>query len=235
MADITFLSPSRGELLNPAQVEALSRAARGFFFCGYVGCRVSPTSPASNRVLVDAGSYCYNWQLVRRQSQTEVTIPNCSEVYYRKDVLYAKSDGSIGIHQGENSVIEDPLGQGDWKQYIRPYTKENIPDGVILGEIFVVPRAGGSPVIEESHIWMYGVRGVHRVLGEIPTPAPNGSVTTFTFSYPIIPGTEEIYVNGIRCGRGSDQDYTISGSSITFTWSGSELPAGTKIVGSYST
>jgi len=235
MANITLLSPARGDLLNPAQIEALSRAARGFFFCGYIGCMVSPTATPSNKVLVDAGSYCYNWQLVRIQNQLEVTIPNCSEVYYRKDVLYAKSDGTIGVHQGDNFTIQDPLGSGDWRQYIRPYTKANIPDGVILGEIFVVPRAGGSPVIEASHIWMYGVRGEYRIVGEVPTPAPNGSTTTFTFSYPIIPGTEEIFVNGVRCVRGSDQDYTISGSSITFTWSGSELPAGTKIVGNYLT
>lgn len=235
MADITFFSPARGDLLNPAQIEALTRAARGYFLCGYVGCRVSPTEPASDRVVVDAGSYCCGWQMVRRPAGSEVTIPGCSEVYYRKDVLYARSDGTIGVHQGESSTIQDPLGAGDWRQYIRPYTRASIPEGVILGEIFVVPRAGGTPVIEAEHIWMYGVRGEYRIVGEVPAPEPNGSVTSFTFSYPIIPGTEEIFVNGIRCIRGSDQDYTISGSTVTFTWPGSELPAGTKIVGSYST
>lgn len=121
MADIEFLSPSRGELLNPAQIEALSRAARGYFLCGYVGCKITPTTPASNKVIVDAGSYCCGGQLVRIQSQIEVTIPNCSE-----DVLYAKADGSIGVHQGNNSLIEDPLGGGDWRQFTKPYAAEDL-------------------------------------------------------------------------------------------------------------
>ena len=49
---------------------------------------------------------------------------------------------------------------------------------------------------------------------EIPTPAPNGSTTLFSFAGQ--PGTETVYLNGVAQQPGPGSDYQLSGSAIQF-------------------
>lgn len=49
-----------------------------------------------------------------------------------------------------------------------------------------------------------------------PSGTPNGSTTTFTLPSTPISGTEMVFLNGVLQETGASNDYTISGSTITF-------------------
>jgi len=51
---------------------------------------------------------------------------------------------------------------------------------------------------------------------EVPSGTVNGSNADFTLTDTPISGTEMVFVNGILQNAGSDNDYTISGDTITF-------------------
>lgn len=54
------------------------------------------------------------------------------------------------------------------------------------------------------------------VVRETPSGSVNGSNTTFTLAYTPIPGTEQVYLNGLLQEPGAGNDYTISGATITY-------------------
>src|SRR5690606_26013000 len=54
------------------------------------------------------------------------------------------------------------------------------------------------------------------VFGEVPTGTINGSNVTFTLANTVEPGTERVYLDGVRMKEGSGNDYTIAGDEITF-------------------
>lgn len=60
------------------------------------------------------------------------------------------------------------------------------------------------------------VRSNNYVVREAPSGAINGSNTSFTLANTPISGTEQVFLNGILQEPGAGNDYTISGSSITY-------------------
>lgn len=56
----------------------------------------------------------------------------------------------------------------------------------------------------------------NHVVRETPSGSINGSNTSFTLASTPISGTEEVYLNGIQQEPGSGNDYTISGTTITY-------------------
>lgn len=56
----------------------------------------------------------------------------------------------------------------------------------------------------------------NHVVRETPSGSVNGSNTGFTLANTPISGTEEVYLNGIQQEPGSGNDYTISGTAITY-------------------
>jgi len=61
---------------------------------------------------------------------------------------------------------------------------------------------------------------------EIPIGSINGTNSTFTLRNIPVNGSEHIYLNGLLIEEGSQTDYTISGSTITFSeplWEGAKL------------
>lgn len=60
------------------------------------------------------------------------------------------------------------------------------------------------------------VRASNYVVREAPSGSVNGSNTSFTLASAPVAGTEQVYLNGILQEPGSGNDYTISGSAITF-------------------
>jgi hypothetical protein len=55
-----------------------------------------------------------------------------------------------------------------------------------------------------------------RVTRETPSGTVNGSNTAFTLANTPIAGTEEVYLNGVQQEPGAGNDYTISGTAITY-------------------
>lgn len=60
------------------------------------------------------------------------------------------------------------------------------------------------------------VKATNYVVRESPSGSVNGSNTTFTLAHTPISGTEQVFLNGILQEPGSGNDYTISGSTITY-------------------
>ncbi len=61
-----------------------------------------------------------------------------------------------------------------------------------------------------------GLNNSNFVDKEIPSGSINGSNTTFTLAYTPVSGSEHVYLNGILQESGSGNDYTISGSTLTY-------------------
>ena len=57
----------------------------------------------------------------------------------------------------------------------------------------------------------------HFVANEVPTGVINGTNDTFTLAHLPIIGSQMLFKNGLQMAAGISNDYTISGSTITFT------------------
>ena len=62
-----------------------------------------------------------------------------------------------------------------------------------------------------------GLSNTNFVDKEIPSGAINGSNTAYTLANTPVAGSEHIYLNGVFQESGAGNDYTISGTAITFT------------------
>ena len=153
------------------------------------------------------------------------------------DVLSATTLGSAVVTSSLTSV--GTLTSGTWNATVigtlyggtgLAITPTTIADGEILigsnagdafvkstitgtaGEITVTNGAGtitlslATAVITSSNI----------ITGETPTGTVNGANDTFTLANTPIAGTVKVYLNGMRQKSGAGNDYTISGSTITF-------------------
>ena len=63
----------------------------------------------------------------------------------------------------------------------------------------------------------------------VPTPANSLTITTDS-GYGVKSGSESIYINGLLQSAGASNDYTISGGTITFTFS---IQAADAVVATY--
>lgn len=161
MANIS-LDLVRGDLSGISLIEMLYRWFKKYQVLD--GYAISAQGTPNNTVQIDAGTSLYDGQPVRRAAAGNITFATCSETQYRIDLLYAKDDGTVGIHQGDNAAKLDQQGLDNWRQYIEPYIKASCPDGAILGCVLVKPRAGGSPVIEAGDIWSWGPQSGYGVV-----------------------------------------------------------------------
>ncbi len=59
-------------------------------------------------------------------------------------------------------------------------------------------------------------RLTHYITKETPTGAMDGTNVTFTLAHTPVIGTDELYLNGLLQEPGATNDYTISGSTITY-------------------
>jgi hypothetical protein len=77
-------------------------------------------------------------------------------------------------------------------------------------ELFFIPSDFYNNLITSTYLMsLYVVR-------DIPSGTKNGSNTNFTLTNTPVSGSEMIFVNGLLMNSGSGNDYTISGSTITF-------------------
>ena len=53
---------------------------------------------------------------------------------------------------------------------------------------------------------------------ETPAPAPNGVVTVFTASGNAVPGSEQVFLNGVLMESGAGNDYTVTNTPLTITF-----------------
>lgn len=68
-----------------------------------------------------------------------------------------------------------------------------------------------------------GLTPTNFVFSEVPTGTVNGSNAAFTIANTPTAGTVQVYVNGVRQKVGTGNDYTITGTTITFE-AGTAIP-----------
>jgi hypothetical protein len=178
MTDITT-DLVRGDLLSWAQIEMLMRAMKGYAVLD--GYALSAQGTPDDTIAGAAGNSIFAAKPIARAAAGNITIAACSETQYRIDAFYAKDDGTIGIHQGDNAAKSDPLGNDNWRQYIAPVIKAAIPAGSILGCCIVKPRAGGVPVIEAGDIWSWGPVNKIKEIVTAPIEVDHEAASPFTF------------------------------------------------------
>lgn len=173
MTDVDFLSPESEEIILTAHIEVLARATAG---TGVVsGNRLVATSPAS--MDIDVGSGQIKLLGVLDNVDADVaTIGASSPTLDRIDLIIRNADGDAEVVAGALAALNDPKGLGNWHQYDSPAPPEIIPNGVILGAVYV---SAGVTSISDAAIWMFAGRVVVSdlpIVTEIASPGSDDNV-----------------------------------------------------------
>lgn len=127
---------------------------------------------------------------------------------------------------GASSLNIDSLGAKSIKKNVSEDTEaDDIKAGQVIplvydGTNFQIVGGGGSAT------------GATRIIRELVNETPNGVIVDFTIDNEPVTGSEEVFLNGILQNISGDNDYTISGDTITFT---SAPETGSIILVNYST
>jgi hypothetical protein len=149
MANCDFLSPLGGEVELAVHTIVLSRATGG---TGVVdGNRLSPHSAPNMTVVVDLGRIRIAGVTIDATGGT-ATIGAASSTLCRIDLIIRTVTGTVQVVPGASASIEDPDNTGDWHSYTSPSPNDTIPDGAILGAVFI---AAGVTSIGVNDIWMF--------------------------------------------------------------------------------
>ncbi|MDH7596886.1 MAG: hypothetical protein QHG98_03960 [Methanothrix sp.] len=117
-------------------------------------------------VVVSAGTIRIGPDVLDVSEQT-VNISPSDETLYRIDVIYRDTSGNAQVLTGVPAEIINPNQLPSWTGYISPSPPEEIPDGVILGVVFVPAE---TETIQASYIWEFAAGVEDPVLvGDIVT------------------------------------------------------------------
>jgi hypothetical protein len=152
--DTDFFAPLPGELIWAAHQEVLSRATGT---TGVVnGNRISPSNPESMDINVAPGRIRVAGEPVDTEASTK-TLDASHSTLDRIDLVLRDLHGKVQIVKGVPAIRNDPKGLSppNWHQFDSPIPLETIPEGAILGAIYV---AAGSKSISSNEIWMFAGR-----------------------------------------------------------------------------
>jgi hypothetical protein len=154
MADIDFISLMYEEIILPAHLEVMARAAGN---TGVIdGNRITPDSPASMDINIDSGRIRVDAVAINVSSAV-LSISAAHATLSRIDLIYRNESGVATIYEGTASAIDDLGGVGNWHQYALPTIKDNIPSGVILGAVYIPATC---TELTEDHIWMFAAETI---------------------------------------------------------------------------
>lgn len=127
------------------------------------------------------------------------------------------SAGTIAVADADVSFVEVDTA-GTVTSNIVGFTQGRLP----LAE--VTAAAGDITVVTDKRAWLdidlgsdTGLASSNFVDNEVPTGDLNGADVTYTLANSPSPvGSLKVYLNGIRQDEGGSDDYTLSGSTITF-------------------
>lgn len=148
MADTDFFEPLSGEQIHAVHSIILSRAAGE---TGIIdGNRITPTSPVSMSLIVDAGTIKID-NVSQEVDSATIELGSSDPTLARMDLIIRNVDGDVQVVQGALSEIDDQKGLGNWHQYNSPLPAAVIPAGAVLALIMIQPAA---LAISEDDIWM---------------------------------------------------------------------------------
>jgi hypothetical protein len=111
-----------------------------------------------------------------------------------------------------NAITLALMGWGTTAGDLMYYAGSNTYTTVGIGSSSqVLTVVGGVPA------WAAASTAAHNFsIGETPSGTVNGTNTTFVLSHSPVVGTVAAYVDGVRMNAGTGNDYTISGTTLTF-------------------
>lgn len=152
----------------------------------------------SSAGVINPGNY-----LQKTGNQLDVTIG---------DGLYGVSNNiTVKLADGTLSVSAAGLKLAPLTSaYLLIGNASNVATPVALSGDVTVTNAGVASVAATV------AKYANFVYGEVPAGARDGANTTFTLANAPQGGTVRVYLNGVRQQAGAGNDYTISGSTITY-------------------
>ncbi|MDX1372241.1 MAG: hypothetical protein R3321_07210, partial [Nitrososphaeraceae archaeon] len=116
------------------------------------------------------------------------------------DALRIKADGVDTVHIADEAVTEDKL---------------DIDNAPVDGYYLTWNQTAGK--FEWKDVDTDAVQDDDYIANEIPSGAIDSINDTFTLANTPIVGSVSVFLNGLHQAPGSGLDYTISGSTITFS------------------
>ncbi len=152
MDDIDFFVPEAGEQIWAAF--DLSQA-RGLASTGVInGNRITPSSGMT--IAIDAGRLKIDGNALDVDADT-IVLTASHATLDRIDIIVRDNSGNVQAISGVSAAHNDPKGLGNWHQYDAPLppTSASIPEGAILGAVYV---AAGVTAISADNIWMFATK-----------------------------------------------------------------------------
>ena len=208
MADIPQFSPSRQDMIHSIWFEKWERWSQGQYVISG-GCANEQASPNMS-IQVDE---CVT--TLDTTSAGNVSIDAANATQARIDVLYQTAAGAFSIHKGDNLAIDDPLGNGNWLQYVSPYPKASLPAGVPLYLIYVGPAV---TTIVDANLCPIAAKGISGGNTPVSGEEPSGSGTSLTLTH--TPAAGSIFMllkNGVMMKEGAGNGFTRVADAITLT------------------
>ena len=208
MSNIPTFAPGINDAEQSLWWTVMGRWQQGVYV--YSGGKAQQSASPAMSIAVDACTTPYG-----STSGATVSIDASHVSLERIDTLYVTTGGAFAIWKGDNLSKNDPLGGSVWTQYISPYPKASLPDGVPLYEIFV---GHGVTSILNAALMPVATKGISGGATPVSGEEPSGSGTSLTLAH--APAAGSIFLllkNGVMMKYGSGNGFTRSGTAITLT------------------
>ena len=146
-----------------------------------------------------------------------ITLSNGDRLFVRAQTL-AQENG-LYVFNGSASALTRVTEMDTWAEI--PGAFFAVEEGSTYADTIWLCTSNqggtlGTTAITFQQIVTTGLQSSNFVDKEIPSGSINGSNTSFTLANTPIGGSEHIYLNGMLQESGAGNDYTISGTAITF-------------------
>lgn len=132
----------------------------------------------------------------------------------------AQAENGIYVFNGSSSALTRATDMVAWAEV--PGAFVAVEQGTVNADtIWLCTSNSGGTLGTTAITWQSipttaGLSNTNFVDKESPSGSINGSNTTFTLANTPIAGSEHVYLNGVLQDSGAGNDYTISGSTITY-------------------
>jgi len=131
----------------------------------------------------------------------------------------AAAENGIYVFNGSGSALTRSTDADTWTELVGALVA--VEQGTTYADkLYLCTSDSGGTVGTTGVSWSQvngsGYTATNFVTRETPSGTINGVNTSFTLANTPVAGSEEVFVNGILQTSGSGNDYTISGTTITF-------------------
>jgi len=211
MADAPAFAFYRGEMFQAILLEVMGRWMQGIYL--YSGGLAAPASGMD--ISIDAATSPYG----STSGDASFTIDASNATLARIDLLYIDDEGDFTIQKGANAAVVDPMGNGDWREYVAPYPAHSraspLPAGVPM---YLIHVGAGATEITADDLQSIAAIGISGGSTPVSGEEPSGSGTSLALAH--TPAAGSIFLllkNGVMMREGSGNGFTRVADAITLT------------------